>query len=153
MNQSFHSGQSSVKLLGIIDETPVNLTLIHSKISAGFPSPAIDFVEHDIDLNKILIKNKSSTFLGQVIGNSLMKIGIYDGDYIIIDRSLTPVNNDFVVCVIDGDFTTKRIQIHNDCCWLYPENDEYKPIKVTKDNEFTIWGVLTHSIRKLRCTR
>ena len=150
--QTLQIQQQSIKILGLL-ESPVPIPFIDSKISAGFPSPAIDFVENDIDLNEILIKNKTATFLGQIVGYCLENIGISDGDYIIIDRSLTPVNNDYVVCVIDGEFTSKRIEIHNDCCWLYPENDKYKPIKVTKENEFVIWGVLTYSIKKLRCMR
>ena len=83
----------------------------------------------------------------------MMKIGISDGDYIIIDKSLTPLNNDIVVCVLDGEFTLKRIQLEKEYCLLHPENDAYKTIKVTKENEFSIWGVVIHAIKNFKCTR
>ncbi len=151
-----HDNSSSplfVRIKGRVEEQSMQMPFIFSPISAGFPSPALDFMDKGIDLNKILIKNISATFLGQVAGNSMMKIGISDGDYIIIDKSLTPSSNDIVVCVLDGEFTLKRIQLEKEYCLLHPENDAYKTIKVTKDNEFSIWGVVIHAIKNFKCTR
>ncbi len=116
-------------------------------ISAGFPSPADDFIELTIDLNKHLIKHKDSTFFAKVKGNSMINAGIYDGDLLVIDKSLEPQNNKIAVCQIDGEFTVKRIKIEKDIVWLIAENEEYEPIKVTPENELMIWGIVIHSIK------
>ena len=78
----------------------------------------------------------------------MIDAGINDGDLLIIDKSLEPKNNKIAVCFIDGDFTVKRIQIEKDVIWLIAENKEYKPIKVTKDNDFVIWGIVTNVIKQ-----
>jgi DNA polymerase V len=116
-------------------------------ISAGFPSPADDFIELSIDLNKTLIKNKDTTFFAKVKGHSMKNAGINDGDLLVIDKSLEPQNNKIAVCQIDGEFTVKRIKIKEGIVWLIAENEEYKPIKVTQENELMIWGVVIHSIK------
>ena len=116
-------------------------------ISAGFPSPADDFIELTIDLNKQFIKNKDTTFFARVKGHSMKNAGIYDGDLLIIDKSLEPQNNKIAICQIDGEFTVKRIQIEDNIVWLIAENDDYKPIKVTPENDFMIWGIVIHSIK------
>lgn len=126
----------------------LKLPFIANGISAGFPSPADDFLDINIDLNKYLIKNPTTTFYGRVSGNSMIDAGINDGDLLIIDKSLEPKNNKIAVCFIDGDFTVKRIQIEKDIIWLIAENKEYKPIKVTKDNDFVIWGIVTNVIKQ-----
>ncbi len=116
-------------------------------ISAGFPSPADDFLELTIDLNKHLIKHKDSTFFAKVKGHSMKNAGIFDGDLLIIDKSLAPQDGKIAICQIDGEFTVKRIKIENDVVWLIAENEEYKPIKVTEENELMIWGIVIHSIK------
>lgn len=116
-------------------------------ISAGFPSPADDFIELTIDLNKHLIKHKDATFFAKVKGNSMINAGIHDGDLLVIDKSLEPQNNKIAVCQIDGEFTVKRIKIEKDVVWLIAENEEYEPIKVTPENELMIWGIVIHSIK------
>lgn len=126
----------------------LKLPFVANGISAGFPSPADDFLDINIDLNKYLIKNPTTTFYGRVSGNSMVDAGINDGDLLIIDKSLEPKNNKIAVCFIDGDFTVKRIQIEKDVIWLIAENKEYKPIKVTKDNDFVIWGIVTNVIKQ-----
>jgi len=128
--------------------TYLKLPFVVNGISAGFPSPADDFLDINIDLNKYLIKNPTTTFYGRVSGNSMIDAGINDGDLLIIDKSLEPKNNKIAVCFIDGDFTVKRIQIEKDVIWLIAENKEYKPIKVTKDNDFVIWGIVTNVIKQ-----
>jgi DNA polymerase V len=127
----------------------LELPLITTGISAGFPSPAMDFIDISIDLNKHLIKHPASTFYGRVKGVSMKDAGIYDGDLLIIDKSLSPKNNQIAVCYVDGDFTIKRISVNAGSCWLIPENKDYKPIKITEDNDFQIWGVVTHVIKSL----
>ena len=116
-------------------------------ISAGFPSPADDFIELSIDLNKEFIKNKDTTFFAKVKGHSMKNAGIYDGDLLIIDKSLEPQNNKIAVCQIDGEFMVKRIKIEKDIIWLIAENEDYDPILVTPENDFMIWGIVTNSIK------
>ena len=127
--------------------TTVKLPLVASGISAGFPSPADDFMDTSIDLNKICIKNPATTFFGRVTGNSMKDAGIHHGDLMIIDKSLSPKNGSIAVCYIDGEFTVKTIKIESDCCWLIPANPAYKAMKITKDNDFIIWGIVTHIIK------
>ena len=122
------------------------------EIKAGFPSPAQDYVENGIDLNRELVKNPSSTFFGRARGNSMEGAGIFDGDLLIIDKSLEPREGAIAVCFIDGEFTLKRIHFEKHdglvtAIWLQPENEEFSPIKVTRDNQFIIWGIVVHSVR------
>lgn len=127
----------------------LELPYVVNGISAGFPSPADDFLDINIDLNKYLIKNPSTTFYGRVRGDSMKDAGIHDGDLLIIDKSLEPTNNKIAVCFIDGEFTVKRISIEKDVVWLIAENKNYEPIKVTKDNDLVIWGIVTTVIKQL----
>ena len=130
-------------------DTALNLPFVENGISAGFPSPALDFVDASIDLNKHLIKHPSATFYGRVKGDSLKNAGIDNGDLLIIDRSIEPTNGKIAVCYIDGEFTAKRIQLSKKEIWLIPENENYNPIRVTEDNNFLIWGIVTHVIKDL----
>lgn len=119
------------------------------EVKAGFPSPADDFMEVPLDLNKALIKNPSATFFARVSGNSMEDAQISDGDLLIIDRSLRPTEGKIAICFIDGEFTVKKLHFMDDGCYLMPANDKYKPIKVTKDNDFLIWGIVTHVIKSM----
>ncbi len=139
---------NAITFFGADVSTVLKLPFVVEGISAGFPSPADDFLDINIDLNKHLIKNPSTTFYGRVRGNSMMDAGIHDGDLLIIDKSLEPINNKVAVCFIDGEFTVKRIKIEKDIIWLIAENKDYKPIKVTKDNDFIIWGIVTNVIKQ-----
>lgn len=118
-------------------------------ISAGFPSPADDHLEDIIDLNQHLIKNKEATFFGRAEGDSMIGAGIGNGDLLVIDKSLRPKNQNIAVCFLDGGFTVKRIKIEKDMIWLVAENEKYQPIKVTSENDFVIWGIVTHCIKDL----
>jgi DNA polymerase V len=138
---------STLDIYSASSETDLELPLVSEGISAGFPSPALDFVDLSIDLNKHLIKHPSSTFYGRVKGQSMKDEGINDGDLLVIDKSLEPVEGKIAVCYIDGEFTIKRIKFEKDICWLIPANDKYIPIKVTKDNDFLIWGIVTFVIK------
>lgn len=122
-------------------------------IHAGFPSPAQDYMELAIDLNKELIKHPTSTFYGRVVGDSMKDEGIEEGDILVIDKSLELMDDDLAVCFIDGDFTVKRVRLESDAAWLVPSNVKYPPIKVTKDNEFMVWGIVTYTIKKNRRKR
>ncbi len=118
-------------------------------VSAGFPSPADDFKEPRISLDKELITNQDATFFARVRGNSMINAGVADGDLLVVDRSKEPRDGKIAVCFVDGEFTVKRLKIEKDCVYLMPENDAYSPIKVTKDNELVIWGVVTYVVKKL----
>jgi DNA polymerase V len=125
----------------------VLIPLFTTPLHAGFPSPAEDYLDLNIDLNRELIKNPSSTFFVRAAGDSMLKAGISPGDLLIIDRSLKPKSNDIAVCVLDGDFTLKYIQIRKDQIMLIAANEKYQPIIVTAENDFQIWGILIHSIK------
>jgi len=127
--------------------TELELPLVQTGISAGFPSPADDFIELTIDLNKFLVKHKDTTYFARVKGHSMKNAGIYDGDLLVIDKSLSPQDGKIAICQIDGEFTVKRIKIEKDIVWLIAENEDYKPIKVTPENELMIWGIVIHSIK------
>lgn len=129
--------------------TELELPLFAPPISAGFPSPAEDYTDRSIDLNKELIKNPYATFLARVKGFSMKDAGIEPGDILVIDKSLEPENNRIAVCYIDGEFVLKRIRKDKDCVWLIPENDAFKPIKITEENDFCVWGIVTYMIKKL----
>ena len=133
-------------------DTQLDLALPYADggIKAGFPSPAQDYMESAIDLNKELIRHPASTFYGRVKGDSMIDAAVNDGDILVIDKSLEPQDGDMAVCFVDGEFTIKYIKIEKDVVWLQPANSSYKPIKVTIDNDFLIWGVVTYCIKKLR---
>lgn len=118
-------------------------------IAAGFPSPADDFAEMPLDITKLLIRNPSATFFARVAGNSMQDAGIGDGDILVIDRSLTPAEGKIAVCFVDGEFTVKRLHFEKDACYLMPANPDYPPIKVTEDNDFIIWGMVTYVIKSV----
>ena len=130
-------------------ESEVRIPYIKEGVSAGFPSPATDFLGNDIDLNKELCKNPLATFYIKVKGNSMINAGISDKDILIVDRSLEPQNNKIAVCFIDGEFTVKRIKTEDECLYLMPENTNYQPIKVTEENELVIWGMVTYVIKSM----
>ncbi|MEW4923464.1 translesion error-prone DNA polymerase V autoproteolytic subunit [Algibacter sp. 2305UL17-15] len=118
-------------------------------ISAGFPSPADDFKEECLSLDKELVKNKEATFFARVSGQSMIGAGLDDNDLLVIDRSLEPAHNKIAVCFLDGEFTVKRLKVQGDGVWLQPENSNYSPIKITDENNFIIWGLVTSVIKKV----
>ena len=119
-------------------------------ISAGFPSPAEDFTELSISLDKHLIQNPAATFMAYANGNSMVQAGIHHGDILIIDRSLDARNSDIIIAVLHGEFTVKQLSIVQGILFLVPKNPQYSPIKISDDMNFEIWGVVTCSIRKHR---
>lgn len=139
----------TLELYSATTETELSLPFLSAEISAGFPSPALDFVDLTIDLNKHLIKHPAATFYGRVKGDSMRDAGIEDGDLLVIDRSLEPKNGKIAVCYLDGEFTLKRIKLSQGAVWLMPANPNYEPIKVEEGNELIIWGIVTHVIKTL----
>jgi len=125
----------------------ISLPFIDGGIAAGFPSPAQDYIDLKIDLNSELIANPSSTFFARVKGPSMQDAGILDGDILVIDKSLEPKDGDTAVCFLDGEFTLKYIKLEADAVYLIPANPKFEPIRVTEDNNFCIWGIVTYSIK------
>ncbi len=120
-------------------------------VKAGFPSPAED-IREKLDLIKLLVRHKASTFFFRVSGVSMVDTGMDEGDIIIVDRAIEPYSNCKAVCFIDGEYTVKRVEIHGNGVRLMPANEKntaYKPIEVTAENDFIIWGVVTYTIKKM----
>ena len=130
-------------------ENNIGQWLVEQGISAGFPSPADDFKEIRISLDKELVKNQESTFYARVSGDSMLGAGIDDGDLLVIDKSLSPENGKIAVCFIDGDFTVKRIVKEKGKLYLKAENKKYKSIELKEESELIIWGVVEYVIKKL----
>ena len=128
---------------------PLRQWLIEQGISAGFPSPADDFKEIRISLDKELVKNSESTFYAKVSGDSMIEAGLNDGDLLIIDRSLNPESGKIAVCFLDGEFTVKRIIKRKGKIYLKPENKDYNKIEICEGNELIIWGIVTYVIKML----
>lgn len=118
-------------------------------VKAGFPSPADDTPHEKLDLMRLVVRHPASTFYFRISGVSMVDDGFDEGDIVVVDRSLEPTNNSTAVCFIDGEFTIKKIRQEKDCLYLTPANKEYKPIKVTAENEFMVWGVVTYIIKKV----
>ena len=120
-------------------------------VKAGFPSPAEDMREK-LDLIKLLVRHKASTFFFRVSGVSMVDAALDEGDIIIVDRAIDPYNNCKAVCYIDGEYTVKRVEMGGGNIRLMPANEQnstYKPIEVPPENEFMIWGVVTYVIKKM----
>ena len=130
-------------------ENEIGQWLAEEGISAGFPSPADDFKEIRISLDKELVKNKDATFYARVDGDSMIGAGLEDGDLLVIDRSLNTENGRVAVCLIDGDFTVKRIKKEKNKLFLVPENKKYKKLEIKEENELTIWGIVQYVIKKV----
>ena len=123
--------------------------LMSSKISAGFPSPAQDYIEGKLDLNEYMIAHPASTFFVRVDGYSMVDAGIMPDDILVVDRALEAINNKIVIAVIDGELTVKRLKIIADEYYLVPENKDYPPIQIKEGMDFTIWGVVTFVIHQV----
>jgi len=119
-------------------------------IKAGFPSPATDYIESDLDFNKYLVHNKAATYAVRAQGDSMINAGILPGDIMIIDRSITPKSNDIIIASLDKEFTVKRFIKKGNDFFLYPENPNYPIIDITTSDDFIIWGVVTFTIHNFR---
>ncbi len=128
--------------------TNIALPLVSGKVSAGFPSPAEDYLEMKLDIAKHIIKHPAATFFVRVTGSSMIKAGIQDGDLLVVDRSLEPTNNSVAVCLINGEFTVKRLKKSGKRLFLQPENPAFKPLEVTDGSEFEVWGIVSYVIHK-----
>ena len=148
--------------------------MMESGVHAGFPSPAQDYINSFIDLNKELVRHPAATFFARVVGDSMVDADVNEGDVLVVDKSIEPKDGDMAVCFIDGEFALKYISFRDPAdashsvkaskpgvsydilrhqgIWLLPANEKYPPIEVTESNDFTVWGVVTYVIKKV-CTR
>ncbi|MCL9685726.1 LexA family protein [Legionella maioricensis] len=120
-----------------------HLPVFASKVQAGFPSPADDYIERYLDLNAEYIKHPSATFLVTATGDSMIDAGIYSGDVLIVDKSLEAVDGKIVIAAVNGELTVKRLSRKNGRVQLMPANSKYKPIDITDEQDVVIWGVVT----------
>ena len=125
------------------------IPLLADAVSAGFPSPADDYTEENIDLNEHLLRNPFSTFFLRVKGDSMINSGIHDKDLIIVDKSLNPKPGNIVIAMIDGEFTVKRFSIKNNKLYLKAENRNYPDFNLEDYSDVHIWGVVIYSIHTL----
>lgn len=128
----------------------LTLPLFVTSISAGFPSPADDYIDKRLDLNEFLIRHPAATFFVRVSGDSMIDAGIHPDDILIVDRAVEAVNNKIVIAVLNGELTVKRLRIEGEAVYLYPENDEYSPIEITPQMQFEVWGVVIHVIHSIK---
>jgi DNA polymerase V len=126
--------------------TTYSIPLYASKVQAGFPSPADDYVACSLDLNQALIRHPSATFILIAIGESMIDAGIHPGDKPIVDRSVEAVDGKIVIAALDGELTVKRLSRKANRVQLLPANPKFKPIDSTEDSEMMIWGVVMHII-------
>ncbi len=119
------------------------------KVPAGFPSPAADHTRKRIDLNEHLIRNGDTTFIFKVKGDSMIDIGIYEGDALLVDRSIEARHGNIVLAVLNNEFTVKRLHKRGGVIKLVPENPRFPTITVKEGEEFDVWGVVTYNLHKL----
>ncbi|WP_229267023.1 translesion error-prone DNA polymerase V autoproteolytic subunit [Leptospira sp. mild_001] len=132
---------------------PKTKNLYITPIKAGFPSPADDYLEKELDIISLVIQNPNSTFFGRVKGDSMVEEGIKDQDIIVIDKSIKPQSGNTVVCALDGVIVVKTLKIKGKKIILESSNAKYEPIEIKKENEFEIWGIVTWTIHKVRNVR
>lgn len=149
MSLKFLTPKNALEFYTPDDTQSLDIVLAQTGISAGFPSPADDFKEYKISLDKTLVRNKEATFYARVSGQSMIGAGLDDGDLLVVDKSLEPAHNKIAVCFIDGEFTVKRLKVTPEGVYLQPENPVYDPILVTENSDFQIWGLVTHVIKKM----
>lgn len=135
-----------ITLVNEIGNNPILLCYTGNTVSAGFPSPAADYLEEEIDFNQYLKPRPNATFVVRVQGDSMKDAHIPDGSLLIVDKSLKPANNSIIIAVVDNEFTVKRLIKNSSGVHLMPANIKYKPIHITEETDFRVWGVVTQII-------
>ncbi len=145
-----YSGKRALIIYPVIISDDITIPFFESSVAASIPALADDHVAIRLNLKQHLVKNTTTTFSVRVKGDSMMDAAIYDGDLLIVDRSLAPKDSDIAICIVDGEFTVKRLQLQNGTVLLLPENPDYPPIVVDESNDFQIWGIVTYVIHQSR---
>lgn len=130
----------------------LDLPFAEDGVRAGFPSPAQEYTDDTIDLNRDLVRHPECTFYARVAGDSMIDEDLHPGDILIIDRSLEAHTGDIAVCVVNGEFTVKKLDLQPDRVVLHPANKAYPPIVITESDRFNVWGVVTYVIKNLHRT-
>lgn len=149
MSLKFLTPKNALEFYTPDDSEPLEVVLAETGISAGIPSPADSSNATKISLDRTLVKDKNTTFYARVSGQSMIGAGLDDGDLLVVDKSMRPHHGQIAVCFIDGEFTVKRLKVTSEGIYLLPENPNFQPLLVTETNNFQIWGVVTHVIKKL----
>lgn len=129
--------------------TRLRLPLYQARVTAGFPSPADDYLEGTLDLNRHLVRHPAATFFVRVSGDSMVGVGIHPGDLLVVDRALEPADGRVVIAVLNGELTVKRLRLQEEKVWLEAANPAYPPIAITDCMDFEVWGVVSHVIHDL----
>lgn len=133
----------------LLNESSARVPLAGSLVAAGFPSPADDYLEKNLDLNEFLVGNPAATFFVRVNGDSMIDAGIHDRDMLVVDRSLEPEAGDVIIAVLEGEMVVKRLKKAGKRVFLMPENPEYPSLEVREEMDFVVWGVVTFVIHPL----
>ncbi|PPR40629.1 MAG: LexA repressor [Alphaproteobacteria bacterium MarineAlpha5_Bin12] len=136
----------TIKFSEFLKDKKIEIPVFVDKVSAGFPSPASDYIEHKLDLNNYLISNPAATFIVKASGTSMIDANIQSGDLLIVDKSLTPKNNSIVIASIFGDLTVKRLKKKNKAIFLVANNTNYPSFEIKEETDCFIWGVVTYVI-------
>lgn len=147
---NFLTGEGGGAMRPALLPSPSTQPLFLHKVPAGFPSPAADYVEKGLDLNTYLVVHKEASFFFRVSGESLSRVGIMDDDIVLVDRSVTPLHGHYVLAVVDGEYTLKRLHHQHGVIELHPENPAFAPIRLVDGQELQVWGVVTAVVRKFR---
>lgn len=140
----------TLELFKLNNTASLELPFADEGVRAGFPSPAQDYMENSIDLNRDLVSHPESTFYARVAGDSMIDAGLVQGDILIVDKSIEARTGDIAVCIVNGEFTVKTLELHADHVVLLPANDCYSPLVVTETDGFEVWGVVTYVIKSTR---
>ena len=152
--EAFRDRRSEPPTLGEIyspalNQRTVRRPLFSSRIQAGFPSPADDYVAQQLDLHELLVKREAATFYVRVKGDSMLGASIQEGDILVVDRSVEPTDGKIVIAVLNGELTVKELSRKKDRIQLLPRNDAYPPIEISSESDLTIWGVVTGVVRQI----
>ena len=132
-----------------INSNPLILDVCSWTVIAGFPSPAADYTQQRIDLNNHLIRNKDATYLFRVKGDSMINVGIYENDILLVDRSVTPKHDHIILAQLNNEFTVKRLYRRGGVVKLLAENNIYPPRLIKEEDDLIAWGVVTYNLHKL----
>lgn len=148
--QSFTLDSATLQDIRGVKPSNLNLPFYASRVSAGFPSPADDFLEMALDLNQHLIQHPAATFFVRTSGDSMIQAGIHNNDILVVDRSLEAKSGAIVIAVVNGELTVKRLHMKGETIALLPENPNYPPLVITEEMAFQIWGVVTSVIHEFK---
>lgn len=148
MNKKCEHAREAVKILGTPGESTLSAPLYSSHPQAGFPAPGDDLIEKVLDINDLVVRHPASTFFVRVEGDSMVGAGIFSGDVLVVDRSITPRDGSIVVAAVFGELVVKRLRSHGETHQLISENEAYPPILISENEDCYVWGVVVGSVRQ-----